>query len=145
MGAGIFMTFGVTLRKTLQVTFESLSSYFSRVRNLNTIFFIKLFERPRDIPPKISGYPAQKFGFLGLEGHTELFGPHPFTWKTPTPPEDIRTTKFRLILVLRSFGFRGAAFSHSLGPRGLQIGTDRSKQRGLKIRRKPERRLCPLS
>ena len=32
--------------------------------------------------------------FLGSEGHTELFGPHPFTWKTRTPPEDIQTKKF---------------------------------------------------
>ena len=36
---------------------------------------------------------AKKFGFPGFEGHTELFGTHPFTWKTPTPPEDIRTKK----------------------------------------------------
>ena len=26
----------------------------------------------------------KKFGFPGFEGHTELFGPHPFMWKTPT-------------------------------------------------------------
>ena len=38
--------------------------------------------------------PAKKFGFPGFEGHTELFGPHPFPRKTPTPPEDIRTQKF---------------------------------------------------
>ena len=31
----------------------------------------------REIPPK-------KFGFPGFEGHTELFGPHRFTCKTPT-------------------------------------------------------------
>ena len=36
--------------------------------------------KSRDIPPK-------KFAFPGFEGHTELFGPHPLTWKTPTPPE----------------------------------------------------------
>ena len=28
---------------------------------------------------------------LGFEGHTELFGPHPFTWKTPTPSEGLLT------------------------------------------------------
>ena len=33
--------------------------------------------KSRDIPPK-------KFDFPGFEGHLELFGPHPFTWKTPT-------------------------------------------------------------
>ena len=42
-------------------------------------------------PSKIPGYP---FDFPGFEGHTELFGPHPFTRKTPTPPENIRTKKF---------------------------------------------------
>ena len=26
--------------------------------------------------------PPEKFGFPGFEGHTELFGPHPLTWKT---------------------------------------------------------------
>ena len=34
-----------------------------------------------------------KYGFPGFEGHAELFGPHPFTWKTPTPPEHIWTQK----------------------------------------------------
>ena len=37
---------------------------------------------------------AKSLVSLVFEGHTELFGPHPFTWKTPTPPEDIRTKKF---------------------------------------------------
>ena len=32
--------------------------------------------------------------FLGFERRTELSGPHQFTWKTHTPPEDIRTKKF---------------------------------------------------
>ena len=43
--------------------------------------------KSRDIRPKSLVY-------LGLEGQTERFAPHPFTWKTPTPPEDIRTKKF---------------------------------------------------
>ena len=60
------------------------------------LFFLKLFGHHRDIPPKIPGYPAKKLVSLGFEGHTELCGPHPFTWKTPTPPEDIRTKKFGL-------------------------------------------------
>ena len=29
-----------------------------------------------------------------IKGRIELFGPHPFTWKTPTPLENIRTKKF---------------------------------------------------
>ena len=57
------------------------------------LFFLKLFGRPRqkswDIPPK-------SLVSLAFEGHTEVFGPHPFTLKTPTPPENIRTKKFGL-------------------------------------------------
>ena len=60
-------------------------------RELNTnFFFLKLFGRPRDIPAKSRDIPPKKFDFPGFEGHTELFGPHPFVWKTPTPPENIR-------------------------------------------------------
>ena len=44
-------------------------------------------QKSRDVPPK-------SLFSLGFKGHTEPFGPHPFTWKTPTPPEDIRTKKF---------------------------------------------------
>ena len=51
--------------------------------------------RFRDIPAKSRDIPPKKFDSLGFEGHTELFGPHPFTWKTPTPPENVRTQKFR--------------------------------------------------
>ena len=68
-----------------------------RGRELNTnLFFLKLFGHPRDIPAKSRDIPPKKFGFPGFEGHTELFGPHPFTWKTPTPPEDIRTKSLGL-------------------------------------------------
>ena len=38
--------------------------------------------------------PPKSLVSLGFEGRTELFGPHPFKWKTPTPPEDTRTKKF---------------------------------------------------
>ena len=48
------------------------------------LFFLKLFGHLRHILAKIPGYPAKKFVFPGFEGHTELFGPHPFMWKTPT-------------------------------------------------------------
>ena len=61
-------------------------------RKLNTnMIFVKLFGHLQDIPAKSRDIPPKRFGFPGLEGHTELFGPHPFTWKTPTPPEDIWT------------------------------------------------------
>ena len=36
----------------------------------------------------------KKLVSLDFEGHTELFGPHPFTCKIPTPPEGFRTKKF---------------------------------------------------
>ena len=50
-------------------------------RKLNPNFFSQTFRAP-------PGYPGKKkFDFPGFEGHTELFGPHPFVWKTPTPPE----------------------------------------------------------
>ena len=65
-------------------------------------FFLKLFGRFRDIPAKSRDIPPKKFDSLGFEGHTELFGPHPFTWKTPTPPESIRTRKFRFGFVFRA-------------------------------------------
>ena len=60
------------------------------------------FGRPRDIPAKSQDIPPKKFDFPGFEGHIEFFGPHPFTWKTPTPPENIRTQKFVFALFFRA-------------------------------------------
>ena len=54
-------------------------------RELNTSFFF---------PAKFQDIPPKSLVSLGFEAHTELFGPHTFTWKTPTPPEDIQTKKF---------------------------------------------------
>ena len=45
----------------------------------------------------------KRAGAQTLEGHTEPFGPHPFTWKTPNPSEDIRIQKFGFNKRLRSF------------------------------------------
>ena len=74
-----------------------------RERKLNTnFFFLKLFGRLRDIPAKSRDIPPKKFDFPGFEAHIELFGPHPFTWKTPTPPENIRTQKFRFGFFFRA-------------------------------------------
>ena len=54
-------------------------------RELNTnFFFSQSFRAPRDM--QNLGISRQKVS-LGFEGDTELFGPHPFTWKTPTPPK----------------------------------------------------------
>ena len=56
-----------------------------------TFLFSQTF---RALPAKSREIPPKEFGFPGFEGHTDLFGPHPFTWKTPTPRENIRTQKF---------------------------------------------------
>ena len=58
---------------------------------LNTFLFLKLIGYPREIRAKIPGSPIQKFGFPGLRGTYPAFGPHPFTWKTPTTLEDFLT------------------------------------------------------
>ena len=62
--------------------------------NRTQAFFSNFSGLLRDIPAKSRDILPKKFDFPDFEGHTELFGPHPFTWKTPTPPEDIRTKKF---------------------------------------------------
>ena len=75
----------------------------SRGRELNpNIFFSNFSGKSRDIPAKSRDIPPKKFDSLGFEGHTELFGPHPFTWKTPTPPENIWTQKFRFGFFFRA-------------------------------------------
>ena len=52
------------------------------------------------------GYPSknlrtsrQKLISLGFEKHTKSVDPNPFTWKTPTPMEDIRTQNFDFVLL----------------------------------------------
>ena len=58
--------------------------------NWTQTLFLKLFgPKSRDITP-IS---------LGFEWRTQLFGPHPFTWKTPTPPEDIQTKELGFLFL----------------------------------------------
>ena len=76
-------------------------------------FFLKLFGHPRDIPAKSRDIPPKKFGFPGFEGHTELFGPHPFVWKTPTPPENIRAQKFRFGFVFPKLSRKIPSFSQN--------------------------------
>ena len=56
-------------------------------------FFSQTFRALPGYPAKSRDIPPKKFDSLGFEGHTELFGPHPFTQKTPTPPEDISGLK----------------------------------------------------
>ena len=69
-------------------------------KNETLTFFVKLFGHSRDIPAKSQDIPPKKkFDFPGFEGHIELVGPHPFTWKTPTPPENIQTQKLGFVLL----------------------------------------------
>ena len=68
----------------------------------------------------MAGYPAKKFVSLGFEGHAELFGPHPFMWKNPTPTENIRTKKF---------GF-GCLFSELIFGKGMRTATFQFSESG---------------
>ena len=70
-----------------------------RGRETNTNFVSQTFRAPLGYPGEIPGYPAKKFGFPGFVRDIPNFGPHPFTWNTPTPPEDIRTKKFGFLLL----------------------------------------------
>ena len=67
--------------------------------------FSQTFQALPGSPGKIPDIPPKKFDFPGFEGHIELFGPHPFTWKTgsPTPPDNIRTQKLGFVLFSRAW------------------------------------------
>ena len=72
----------------------------ARGQKLNTNFVFSNFRAPPGYPSNIR---PKKFVFPGFEGHTEVFGPHPFTWKTPTPPENIQTQKLGFVLFFRAW------------------------------------------
>ena len=63
-----------------------------RERELHINFFSQTFRAPPEYPGKIPGYPAQKVWFPLFSKDIPNF--LAFTWKTPTPPENIRTKKF---------------------------------------------------
>ena len=65
---------------------------------MNTFFLSQTFRHRRDIPAKSRDIPPPKIDFPGFEGHAELFSPDPFLWKSPTPPENIQTQKFGVLL-----------------------------------------------
>ena len=75
----------------LPLTDDVLRAGWLGVKNWTHIYFSLTFRVPRDIPPKIPGYPAQEIGFPAFRGTYRTFWP--FTWKTPAPPEDIRTKR----------------------------------------------------
>ena len=90
------------IRGTRVTSEESFSVAFRGRKIEHKLFLLKLFGRLRDILAKSRDIPPKKFDFPGFEGHTEPFGPHPFKWKTPTPPENIRTQKFGFVLFFRA-------------------------------------------
>ena len=52
--------------------------------------------------PGISQVPSlETQGKQTFEGGRELFGPHPFAWKTPIPPSSLRAQKVNLCALFR--------------------------------------------
>ena len=87
------------LNESFAVCIKALLSDFALliidVNSESILFFsFLLFRHLRDIPAKIPGYPAKKFGFPGFRRTYRTFWPRPFTRKTPTRPGDVRTQKF---------------------------------------------------
>ena len=51
---------------------------------------------PAKIPGTSQVPSLETQGRQTFEGGHELFDPHPFAWKTPTPPDGLRTQKVDL-------------------------------------------------
>ena len=58
-------------------------------------FFSQTFRALPGYPGKIPAYPGKKVWFPGLRGTYRTFWPPPLHVEDPTPPENIRTQKFR--------------------------------------------------
>ena len=70
---------------------EACSGRENRGQKLNTnFFFLKLFGHPPGISRQNPGISRQK-SLISLVSRDipNFLAPHPFTWKTPTPPENI--------------------------------------------------------
>ena len=65
--------------------FRYQSALNHRGQKLNTNFFLKLFEHPRDIPAKIPGDPAKMFGFPGFRRTCRTFWPPHLHVEDPHP------------------------------------------------------------
>ena len=74
-----------------------------RERKLNPNFFFLNFSGTPGISRQNPGISHQK-SLISLvsRGIPNCLAPHPFVWKTPTPPEDIRAQKFRFGFVFRA-------------------------------------------
>ena len=82
---------------------------FYRERKMRTKFFCTNFSNT----PRAPGHPGKTPGTSQIplfetrgrptfEGGHELFDPHPFAWKTPTPPGGLQTQKVNLCALLFS-------------------------------------------
>ena len=83
--------------------FASTSLTMDRGRKMRTKFFCTNFlniARGPGHPGKIPGTSRiplfETQGRQSFEGGHEVFGHHPFAWKTPTPPGGLRTQKLNL-------------------------------------------------
>ena len=72
---------------------ERKSTQKFREQKSNTYLFCSIFSDPPAPQQKSLDIPPKGLFSLGFEGHTELFGPHPFTWKPP--PYGLETTVYR--------------------------------------------------
>ena len=68
-------------------------------KNWTQTFFSQTFRLPPGYPSKIPEDPAKNVGFPWFRGTYRTFWAPPFTWKTPTPAENIRTQKFGFVLL----------------------------------------------
>ena len=83
-----------------------------RERKMRTKFFCTNFlntARGPGHPSKIPGTSriplSETQGRQSFEGGHEVFGHHPFAWKTPTPPGGLRTQKLNLCALFSCLNF----------------------------------------
>ena len=92
--------------------FKRFAGAVSRERKMRTKFFCTNFlntARGPGHPGKIPGTSRiplfETQGRQSFEGGHEVFGHHPFAWKTPTPPSGLRTQKLNLCALFSCLSF----------------------------------------
>ena len=119
-----FQTFGVSARRLL---LPGRGDPNSRERKMRTKFFCTNFSNTPNGPghpgkiPGTSRIPLfETQGRQTFEGGHEIFGHHPFEWKTPTPPGGLRTQKVYLCALFSclKFGAPGKALREREGGGG---------------------------
>ena len=98
------------------------SAEIRRERKMRTKFFCTNFlntTRGPGHPGKIPGTSRiplfETQGRQSFEGGHEVFGHHPFAWKTPTPPGGLRTQKLNLCALFSCLNPRGIYPNKFLG------------------------------